>query len=408
MGSHDDTTAGQPLGAAAESGTPTETGGFAPPPPADRKRRGGATAIVLASALVLGLVGGLLGGFLGNKLGGASSSDTAALPVPPSDPGTTVGTGTQSVCDATAVAATVLPAIVTINVVTEAGGGVGSGSIIDSDGHILTNNHVISAAATGGSIFVTLSNGQSVPAELVGRDPKADVAVVKIAASDDLPTIAVGNSDGLVVGQPVVALGAPLGLSSTVTTGIVSALGRNVPVPSEDDSSALLAGAVQTDAAINPGNSGGALVDCTGAQIGMNTAIATVPTSSGEAGGGSVGIGFAVPMNLAMSLVDQIIETGSVSYPFFGVSVVAISAAAAEKFGTEPGLFVDSVVPAGPAATAGLQPGDIITSLNGQPALTLTVLTQIQLTNRVGDTVTVGYLRGGETGTLDVTLGTAP
>ncbi|GAA3891230.1 hypothetical protein GCM10022381_36450 [Leifsonia kafniensis] len=349
----------------------------------------------------MGLLGGFLGGYLG-QLAGASSAPTSS-----GTPGGSAGTVT-GFCDAATVAARVLPAIVTINVVSSAGGGVGTGSIIRDDGYILTNNHVISDAANGATIIVTFSNGQQVPATLIGRSPQADIAVVKVDIGSKLPAVAIGDSDMLAVGQPVVALGAPLGLSSTVTAGIVSALGRDVPVASDDGGAALLAGAIQTDAAINPGNSGGALVDCNGAQIGVNSAIATVPNSAGQAGGGSVGIGFAVPVNLAMSLANQLIDTGKVSYPYFGMQVVAIPQDVAEKFNTEPGLFVEGVTPGGPAEKAGIQAGDIITALDGQSATDVAALTRIKLTKKPGDTVEVSYLRGTEKGTATVTLGEAP
>ncbi|MGO4102714.1 S1C family serine protease [Leifsonia sp. YAF41] len=358
---------------------------------------------ILGGALVVGLVGGFLGGYLGHLAGGNGTPTSSGTSV--GNPGGSTATG---FCDAEAVAAKVLPAIVTINVVSEAGGGVGTGSIIRDDGYILTNNHVIADAANGATIIVTFSNGQQVPATLVGRSPQADIAVVKVDVGTKLPAVVAGDSDTLNVGQPVVALGAPLGLSSTVTAGIVSALGRDVPVPNDEGGTALLAGAIQTDAAINPGNSGGALVDCDGAQIGVNSAIATVPNAAGQAGGGSVGIGFAVPVNLAMSLATQMIETGKVSYPYFGMQVVAIPADVAAKFNTEPGLFVEGVTPGGPAEQAGIQTGDIITSIDGQSVSDAAVLTRVKLTKQAGDTVEVTYLRGTEQGTTTVTLGATP
>ena len=358
--------------------------------------------VLLGGALVVGLVGGFLGGYLGQLAGSAGSAGA------PSTTGPVASSPNAGVCDAETVAKAVLPTIVTINVVTEAGGGVGTGSIITDDGYILTNNHVVADAANGATIVVTFSNGQQLPATLVGRSSQADIAVVKVDSDSTLPTVTVGDSDGLAVGQPVVALGAPLGLSSTVTSGIVSALGRDVPVPADDGTMALLAGAIQTDAAINPGNSGGALVDCSGAQIGVNSAIATVPNSAGQAGGGSVGIGFAVPVNLAMNLAEQLIETGEVSYPYFGMQVVTIPQDVAEQFNTAPGLFVEGVTAGGPAEEAGIEPGDIITALDGQPTTDAAVLTRLKLTKEVGDTVEVSYVRGSETGTATVTLGEAP
>ncbi|KQW08467.1 hypothetical protein ASC66_00250 [Leifsonia sp. Root4] len=357
---------------------------------------------MLGGALILGLLGGFLGGYLGQLAGSTGSAGA------PSTTGPVAASPNAGVCDAETVAKAVLPTIVTINVVGEAGSGVGTGSIITDDGYILTNNHVVAAAVNGATIVVTFSNGQQLPATLVGRSAQADIAVVKVDADAALPTVTVGDSDGLAVGQPVVALGAPLGLSSTVTSGIVSALGRDVPVPADDDTMALLAGAIQTDAAINPGNSGGALVDCSGAQIGVNSAIATVPNAAGQAGGGSVGIGFAVPVNLAMNLAEQLIENGEVSYPYLGMQVVVIPQDVAEQFNTAPGLFVEGVTAGGPAEQAGIEPGDIITALDGQPATDAAVLTRLKLTKEVGDSVEVTYLRGSETGTATVTLGEAP
>ncbi len=381
--------------------------GATPPAPAATPTAGAKPffsrpGVLLGGALVLGLVGGFLGGYLGQLAGSAGSASA------PSTTGPVASSPNAGVCDAETVAKAVLPSIVTINVVTEAGGGVGTGSIITDDGYILTNNHVVADAANGATIVVTFSNGQQLPATLVGRSSQADIAVVKVDSDSTLPTVTVGDSDGLAVGQPVVALGAPLGLSSTVTSGIVSALGRDVPVPADDGTMALLAGAIQTDAAINPGNSGGALVDCSGAQIGVNSAIATVPNAAGQAGGGSVGIGFAVPVNLAMNLAEQLIETGEVSYPYLGMQVVVIPQDVAEQFNTAPGLFVEGVTAGGPAEEAGIEPGDIITALDGQPATDAAVLTRLKLTKEVGDTVEVSYVRGSETGTATVTLGEAP
>ncbi|AMB60339.1 hypothetical protein AWU67_04175 [Microterricola viridarii] len=360
---------------------------------------------LLGAALVVGVVGGFLGGYLGQLAGSAGTAGSASAT---SSPTGTVDSPAGGSCNAETVAATVLPSIVTINVVSEAGGGVGTGSIIRDDGYILTNNHVVADAANGASIVVIFSNGQQIPATLVGRSPQADIAVVKVNADSKLPTVAIGDSDTVTVGQPVVALGAPLGLSGSVTAGIVSALGRDVPVPADDGTTAVLAGAIQTDAAINPGNSGGALVDCSGAQIGVNSAIATVPNASGVSGGGSVGIGFSVPVNLAITLAEQLIETGKVSYPYFGMQVVVIPAEVAAKFNTEPGLFVEGVAPGGPADAAGLQDGDIITALDGQPAIDAAVLTRIKLTKKVGDTVEIDYLRGAEPHSTTLTLSEAP
>jgi putative serine protease PepD len=209
--------------------------------------------------------------------------------------------------------------VVTVLAKGAAGAGTGSGEVIRSDGYVLTNDHVISPAGRGGQVSVVFDDGSTAPARITGRDPQTDLAVLKVDVGRSLHTITIGSSARLVVGQPVVALGAPLGLSSTVTTGIVSALGRTVRVPSDDAGIALLAAAVQTDAAINPGNSGGALVDCSARLIGVPTAGASVPDEQGNASGGSIGIGFAIPVDSAMRIAEQLIRTGSVSHAYLGL-----------------------------------------------------------------------------------------
>lgn len=403
----DPTPSGQPAAASAPPSQPPPPPGPAPES-SERKPFFSRPGALLGGALVLGLVGGLLGGYLGQLAGSARAPGAAETPGAAEAPVASGGAESQGFCDAETVANAVLPSVVTINVVSETGGGVGTGSIIRDDGYILTNNHVVADAAGGARIVVTFSNGQQVSASLVGRSQQADIAVIKVEAGETLPTITTGDSDEVAVGQPVVALGAPLGLSGSVTAGIVSALGRDVPVPADDGSTAVLAGAIQTDAAINPGNSGGALVDCDGAQIGVNSAIATVPNAAGQSGGGSVGIGFSVPINLAMSLAEQLIETGNVSYPYLGMQVVVIPQDVAAQFNTAPGLYVESVTAGGPAEQAGIQSGDIITALDGQPATSAAVLTKLKLTKKVGDTVEVEYLRGTETGSTTLTLSETP
>jgi putative serine protease PepD len=352
-------------------------------------------AIVLLALLgAIILIGaGVLGG-LAIRSAGTLTGTTASR---------TSGVSSASVCDAERVARDVLPTIVTIGVsAADGSGGTGSGEVITSDGYILTNNHVIAPAAEGADIVVLYSDGTSHPAKLVGRSERADVAVVKVDATG-LPVIQQGNSAALKVGQPVVALGAPLGLSSTVTTGVVSALGRTVPVAGDGDRNAVLADAIQTDASINPGNSGGALVDCDGRLVGVNSAIATVPGANGVAGGGSVGIGFAIPETVAIPIAEQIIKTGNVTYPTFGIGVTPIQPGA--QGSEQTGLYVQSVTPGGPAAQAGIQEGDIITKVDGKPVASIDDLTAIQLTSKPGDTVEVTYDRDGETQRTTVTLG---
>jgi putative serine protease PepD len=334
--------------------------------------------------IIAGLVGGLLGVISGN-----------------SEP---VG-----VCNTPKVANEVLPSVVTIMTSNGGRGGTGSGEIIRTDGSIMTNNHVISLAADGGSIQVLFSNGVEAPATITGRDPTADLAVIHVSAPKSLPVIRMGSSADLVVGAPVVALGAPLGLSETVTSGIVSALDRTVEVPGDNGQTALLASAVQTDAAINPGNSGGALVDCSGKLIGVPSAGAVAP-SAGPGGGsaGSIGLGFAIPVDIARRITDQIIATGTVTHAYFGLQVTPVPSSAAHKMGGPEGLYVAGVVPGSPAEAAGLKHGDVITQVDGKPASSPNELEAVTLAKTPGEKVTITYVRGGQTATTTVILGAQP
>lgn len=344
----------------------------------------------------------VLAGVVGALIANAINSPAGSAP--------TV-TGSAAACPVTTVANDVLPSVVTISATGGGGGGgggIGSGEAIRSDGYILTNNHVISVAANGGAVEVLFAGGQSVPARIVGRDPLTDLAVLKVAPSRELRVISLGSSGSLRVGQPVVALGAPLGLSGTVTAGIVSALDRTVEVPGENDRSALLVSAVQTDAAINPGNSGGPLVNCQGQLVGVATAGATVPSPSGQASSGSIGLGFAIPVDLAKSIANEIIDTGRVKHAFFGLETVPIPPEAATQAGVPKGLYVAAVTPAGPAARAGLAAEDIVTSIEGQPATSNIQLQKLTLTKSPGDVVTVGYQRGGRSGDARIRLAAQP
>jgi putative serine protease PepD len=317
------------------------------------------------------------------------------------------GQPTEAVCQVTQVAKQVLPSVVTISAKGATSAGTGSGEVIRSDGYILTNNHVIAPAASGGTIQVLFSDGKTAAATLVGRDPLTDVAVIKVDETG-LPAIPIGKSSTLLVGQPVVVLGAPLGLSSTVTSGILSALDRTIEVPGENSQSALLINAIQTDAAINPGNSGGAMVNCAGQFVGIPSAGASVPSSSGESSGGSIGLGFAIPSDTAITLANEIISTGKVSHAYLGIDAVPISPEAAATNGVAPGLYVRALDPAGPAQAAGLRVGDIITTIDGQPADSTDQLVALTLSKHPGDKVELGYQRGATKGTATVTLGTQP
>jgi putative serine protease PepD len=333
---------------------------------------------LLASVLAL-VVGGVIGGVI-----------VAAVRDKPDI--TSVG------CVTTTVARQGLPSVVTIQVSAGNASGSGSGVVIRPDGYIVTNNHVISIAANGGSITVLLSDGEGLPARLTGRDVLTDLAVLKVDRATQLPAMAWGTSSLLRVGQPVVALGAPLGLSSTVTSGIVSALDRSVNVPADNGRTALLVAAIQTDAAINPGNSGGALVDCAGKLVGIPTAGATVPNPQGGTSAGNIGIGFAIPSDSARTLSDELIANGAVTHASFGLAVASISQPAA-------GLLVLAPSPGGPSDAAGIRAGDIITAVNGQRVQGAEQLQALTLTRRPGDVVDVTFQRAGAEHTAPVTLG---
>jgi len=345
---------------------------------------------LLAVAVVAALVGGLVGRSTAN----ASTSTTS----------TQTSSADAAMCVAATVAANDLPSVVTISARKGTSGGTGSGEIIQDGGYILTNNHVIAVAADGGQVSVLYSDGHSSAAAIVGRDPLRDLAVIKAAdGAAGLPVIAIGSSASLVAGQPVVALGAPLGLSSTVTSGIVSALDRYLSVAGDAGQAAHLIGAIQTDASINPGNSGGALVDCSGRLVGVNSAIATVPNSAGQAGGGSVGLGFAIPIDLAKPIAEEIIATGTVTHLSLGIQAQLIPPAVSKKAGVPEGLYVQSVTPGGPAANAGIQQGDVITQVDGHAAASVEQITVAELTAKAGQTIEITYERGGTPTTVKLT-----
>ncbi len=373
--------------------------------PEPRRKRNN-LALLLALALV---VGGGAGGAVASALNGSPTSTVLSGTPLSGTPvvGATI-TGTPE-----SAAAVIGPSVVTVEVTGQAPNGfggtsalsdTGSGIIIRSSGYILTNNHVVSAAAGGGSVNVTLSDGQTVAATIVGTDPSADLAVLRINGVSGLKAATFANSEVLKVGQAVLAVGAPLGLSNTVTEGIVSTLHR--PVRTGDNSSAqAVIDAIQTDAAINPGNSGGALVDLAGRVVGVNSAIATTGSTAPGAQSGNIGVGFAIPSTAATKIADQLIATGKAVHSQIGISV----GDAPSTTGGAPGLgaAVRAVTSGGPAQKAGLQPGDIVTSVAGRRITDADTLIVAIRSHDPGTTVPVTLTRGGTTMTLNVTLGSA-
>ncbi|MFD4411830.1 S1C family serine protease [Streptomyces sp. NPDC058466] len=373
------------------------------PAPKPKNGRGGLVAAILVAALVAGGVGGGIGYSLAKNNDSPTDSTTVSAPSNSGDVKRASGTVAN-------VAARALPSTVTIEAESTSGtGGTGTGFVFDTQGHILTNNHVVADAVDGGKLTATFPDGKKYNAEVVGHAQGYDVAVIKLKnAPSDLKPLALGDSDKVAVGDSTIAIGAPFGLSNTVTTGIISA--KNRPVASSDGSASSKASymsALQTDASINPGNSGGPLLDAQGAVIGINSAIQS--SSSGGLGGtsqsGSIGLGFAIPINQAKHVAQQLIKTGKPVYPVIGASVSLEEGTGGAKITEQGASGSDAVSSGGPADKAGLKPGDVITKLDDQVIDSGPTLIGEIWTHQPGDTVKLTYTRDGKTHTADVTLG---
>jgi len=354
------------------------------------------SVLALLCLLLVGMVGGTTAWYLGR------SADEAPLLVPGtqlSDVSPGVSREPGSVAD---IAGRVTPAVVSIEVQLANAGATGSGVVVDGDGgYIVTNNHVISGAADveGATIRAVFSDGSGSEAEIVGRDPASDLAVLKVE-KPGLVEAALGSSDELVVGDPVVAIGSPLGLAGTVTSGIVSALDRPVRLSGEGSDTNAVISAVQTDAPINPGNSGGALVDGTGAVIGINTAIASLGGSGTT--GGSIGLGFAIPIDTVRDIAEQLISTGTAVHATLGVNARTVTD------GTRDGALVVNVEPGSPAADAGVQEQDVVIAVDGEPVASSEELVVAVDAHAPGDTITLELVRdGGASREVQATLDTA-
>jgi S1-C subfamily serine protease len=347
-------------------------------------------AIVLLSALIAGSVGGGVGYWLSQR----ASSILLNPDIKLAKTGTPANRPPGSVAE---IAQRVTPSVVSIDSRSADVSGSGSGVIIDKAGYILTNNHVV-AFADKGKIRVIFADKSSAPGAIVGADPLTDLAVIKVSKTA-LTVAALGDSDALAVGDPVVAIGDPLGLRGTVTAGIVSALKRPLRLGSENGGPDAVIDAVQTDAPINPGNSGGALVDAAGAVVGINTAILSLGQSPSGGSSGNIGVGFAIPINYARKAAEDLIKTGKVVHADIGLSSRGVTD------GSRDGAYILQVVPDGPADKAGLKEADVITLFDDTLIDSGDALTVAVIESRPGAVVTLHYVRHGVSGQAKVTLG---
>lgn len=422
---------------AGGTGGPGGPGAHPGAPVAAAAPKRNSVGMLVATVAIAALVGG---GSAAGVLAIAGAQNQGKPSSTVSAPQNVVVNNTDSVTEITAVAAKATPSVVTIAVAGESGAGTGSGVVLSEDGYVLTNTHVVTLDGETGhpQIQVTMSDGTLYNASIVGTDPISDLAVIKLENAKGLTPLKFADSSKINVGDTAIAIGAPLGLAGTVTNGIVSALNRSITVassavpetpqgdntdpngdsgqipfdfwnnlpgqgqqqaPSASSGSISLA-VVQTDAAINPGNSGGALLNSKGELIGINVAIATAGSGSES---GSIGVGFAIPSNLAERVSSELIENGTATHGLLGATV---SPAASVEGSTSVGAYVAGVTADGPAAKAGLKEGDVITRFNGVPISDANDLTAQVRTVKGGGDATLSYVRDGKSYDVDVTLGT--
>ncbi|WP_244258130.1 trypsin-like peptidase domain-containing protein [Streptomyces sp. Tu 2975] len=385
---------------------PLERAGNAVHPPGEpaaprRRRRGPLLIGALVVALVAGGTGGVIGAYVERNGGvtrielpqaGRESADRA--------PGSVAG-----------IAASALPSVVTLHVSGDAEQGTGTGFVLDEQGHILTNHHVVDPAGTSGDISITFSGGETAKATLVGKDSGYDLAVVKVTGVSGLKPLPLGNSDNVRVGDPVVAIGAPFDLQNTVTSGIISAKERPITAGGDkgDGSDISYVDALQTDAPINPGNSGGPLVDGKAQVIGINSAIRAADTGAGTDGAqaGSIGLGFAIPINQGKRVAEELINTGKATHPVIGVSLDMKFAGDGARVGDKGQDDSPAVTPGGPAAKAGVRPGDVVTEVDGRRVHSGEELIVKIRAHRPGDELELTLRRGGDERTVTLVLGSA-
>ncbi|MFJ6524182.1 trypsin-like peptidase domain-containing protein [Streptomyces longwoodensis] len=365
-----------------------------------RVRRG-----LVGGALLLALVSGLAGGVVGAQLERNGGIGAVELPQPSAAPS---GRAPDSVAG---IAARALPSVVTLHVTGSAESGTGTGFVLDTQGHILTNNHVVQPAGGDGAITVVFNGGQTATAEVVGRDSGYDLAVVRVTGVKGLTPLPLGNSDDVRVGDPVVAIGAPFDLEGTVTSGIISAKERPITAGGDgaDASDVSYVDALQTDAPINPGNSGGPLLDRRGRVIGINSAIRSAGAGTGTDTGqaGSIGLGFAIPVNQGKRVAEELINTGRATHPVIGITLDMGWSGDGARVGTAADGDASPVTPGGPGARAGLRAGDVITEVDGQRVHSGEELIVRTRAHRPGDRLELTVERDGAQRTLSLVLGSS-
>ncbi|MEU5599820.1 trypsin-like peptidase domain-containing protein [Streptomyces sp. NPDC020298] len=373
--------------------------------PTVRQRRSRARRILVAGALALALVSGGIGGAVGVYLEREGGMGSVRLPQAAKEP---AGRPADSVAG---IAARALPSVVTLHVKASDQQDTGTGFVLDTRGHILTNNHVVQPAAAGGDITVTFSGGDTAKARIVGRDTGYDLAVVQVSDVRGLTPLPLGNSDNVRVGDPVVAIGAPFDLANTVTSGIISATERPITAGGEqgDGSDVSYVDALQTDAPINPGNSGGPLLDSRARVVGINSAIRSADSGSDSGAGqaGSIGLGFAIPVNQARRVAEELINTGKATHPVIGVTLDMDFAGDGARIGTKGGNGGPAVTVGGPGDRAGLEPGDVITAVDGKAVHSGDELIIRTRAHRPGDHLRLTVRRDSRTREVSLVLGSS-
>ncbi|MFE7860266.1 trypsin-like peptidase domain-containing protein [Streptomyces sp. NPDC057403] len=368
-----------------------------------RPRRG--RRVLVLGALVLALVAGSVGGVIGAYLERNGGVGAVELPQAGKEP---AGRAPDSVAG---IAARALPSVVTLHVTGAEESGTGTGFVLDGLGHILTNNHVVEPAGSGGRISVTFNSGDTAKATVVGRDSGYDLAVVKVSGVSGLKPMPLGNSDNVQVGDPVVAIGAPFDLAGTVTSGIISAKERPITAggDSADGTDVSYVDALQTDAPINPGNSGGPLLDSQARVIGINSAIRSADdgSDSGSGQAGSIGLGFAIPVNQAKRVAEELINTGHATHPVIGVTLDMSYTGDGARVGTKASGGGSAVTRGGPGDKAGIEPGDVITAVDGQRVHSGEELIVKTRAHRPGDRLELTLRRDGKEKTISLVLGSS-